>query len=305
MKSFILKSLLQIIPVLFLISIIVFTLVYISGDPVNMMLAEDATKADEESLREALGLNQPFYIQYLQFLSNIIHGDFGESFQYHTSALSIVLERVPATLKLAFSAMLLTVVVSVPLGVLSALKRNSFWDLVITTISTIGKGAPNFWLGIMFILFFAVKLGWFPASGNVGIISLILPAIALGTSLAARITRLIRSSLLEVLEKEYIRTARSKGLSETVVIFKHALLNSLLPSITLLATEFSFLMGGLMITEEIFAYPGMGSLVVESVNMKDMAVVESSVFVIAIIVILCNLCADILYKVIDPRIEYD
>lgn len=305
MKSFIFKSLLQMIPVLFLLTIIIYILVYVSGDPVHMMLPEDATQADEENLREVLGLNQPLYMQYLNFLGNIFHGDFGQSFQYHTSALDVVLERVPSTLKLALASITLTVLVSVPLGILSALKRNSFWDLFITALSTIGKGAPNFWLGIMFILFFSVKLGWFPASGKEGLISLVLPAIALGTSLAARITRLIRSSLLEVLEKEYVRTARSKGLNEIVVICKHALLNSLLPAITLLATEFSFLMGGLMITEEIFAYPGLGSLIIQAVNMKDMAIVQAAVFVIAIIVILCNLCADILYRVIDPRINYD
>lgn len=305
MGKYILKSVMQFIPLMFIITMIVFVLVYISGDPVSLLLPEDATAEDRAVLTAALGLDQPMYKQFLRFIGNVIQGDFGRSYYYSEPALSIVLERLPASLELAVVSMLITVLLAFPLGVLSALKRNSILDLFVTGISVIGKAAPNFWVGIMLILFFAVQLNWLPVSGRGGIEYVLLPAITLGTALMAKLTRLIRSNLLEVLSLDYIRTARSKGLSERIVIWKHALRNALLPTITVLALDFSGLLGGVLITETIFAWPGMGQLVIQAINKKDMAIVQAAVFVISVIVILCNMLADILYRYVDPRIKFD
>lgn len=305
MSKYILKSVAQFIPLMFIISTIVFVLVYVSGDPIALMLPDDATAEDREELAKALGLDKPMYMQYLQFLGNVVQGDFGRSYYYSEPALSIVLERLPASLELALGSILITVLLAFPLGVLSALKRNSPVDLLITGLSVVGKAAPNFWVGIMLILLFAVELKWLPVSGRGGIAFVLLPAITLGTSLMAKLTRLIRSNLLEVLSQDYIRTARSKGLSERVVIWKHALRNALLPTITVLALDFAGLLGGVLITETIFAWPGMGQLVIHAVNKKDMAIVQAAVFVISVIVIVCNMIADILYRFVDPRIKFE
>ena len=305
MSKYILKSVAQFIPLMFIISTIVFVLVYVSGDPIALMLPDDATAEDREELAKALGLDKPMYMQYLQFLGNVVQGDFGRSYYYSEPALSIVLERLPASLELALGSILITVLLAFPLGVLSALKRNSPVDLLITGLSVVGKAAPNFWVGIMLILLFAVELKWLPVSGRGGIAFALLPAITLGTSLMAKLTRLIRSNLLEVLSQDYIRTARSKGLSERVVIWKHALRNALLPTITVLALDFAGLLGGVLITETIFAWPGMGQLVIHAVNKKDMAIVQAAVFVISVIVIVCNMIADILYRFVDPRIKFE
>jgi len=304
-SKYILKSVAQFIPLMFIISTIVFVLVYVSGDPIALMLPDDATAEDREELAKALGLDKPMYMQYLQFLGNVVQGDFGRSYYYSEPALSIVLERLPASLELALGSILITVLLAFPLGVLSALKRNSPVDLLITGLSVVGKAAPNFWVGIMLILLFAVELKWLPVSGRGGIAFVLLPAITLGTSLMAKLTRLIRSNLLEVLSQDYIRTARSKGLSERVVIWKHALRNALLPTITVLALDFAGLLGGVLITETIFAWPGMGQLVIHAVNKKDMAIVQAAVFVISVIVIVCNMIADILYRFVDPRIKFE
>ncbi|MGE7273229.1 ABC transporter permease [Brevibacillus panacihumi] len=305
MKSYIVKSFIQVIPLLLLITLIVFILVRVSGDPVSLMLPEDATEQDKVILRAALGLDQPLYIQYVSFMSDVFQGDFGNSYRYNQPALSLVLERLPASIELGVASLLVAIVISFPLGIFSALKRNTFWDLIITGCSVLGKATPNFWVGIMLILLISVQLGWLPVSGREGISHLILPAITLGTGLTAQLTRLIRSNLLEVLEQDYVRTARSKGLNETLVICKHALRNSLLPVITVLAMNLSGLVGGSLITEAIFAWPGMGQLVIQAVNTKDMAIVQAAVFVISIIVIFSNLLADIIYRYVDPRIKYN
>ncbi|NOU96184.1 ABC transporter permease subunit [Paenibacillus sp. LMG 31456] len=305
MKNYIFKSVLQLIPLLLLISLIVFLLVHVSGDPVALMLPENATEADRIALSAALGLDQPVYVQFYRFMSGIVQGDFRNSFRYHQQALPIVLERLPASLELSIASILVAILISFPLGILSALKRNSVWDIVITGFSVLGKAAPNFWVAIMLILIFSVQMSLFPVSGRGGFAHLILPAITLGSGLAAKLTRLIRSNLLEVLSQDYVRTARSKGLSETVVVCKHALRNSLLPVVTVIAMDLSGLLGGSLITETIFAWPGMGQLIIQAVNTKDMAIVQAAVFVISIIVVICNLFADILYRYLDPRIKYN
>lgn len=299
------KMVLQIVPVMLLISVIVFILVHITGDPVNLMLPETATEADREALRAALGLDQPLYIQYWQYLKNILQGEFGTSFHYGESALPLVLERLPATFQLAAAAMVIGIVIAVPCGIISAVRRNTVIDLLISFLSVIGKAMPNFWMGIMLILLFSVSLGIFPVSGRGGIEHLILPAFTVGIGLAAQMTRLIRSSMLEILNQDYIRTARSKGLKESYVVGIHAFRNGLIPVVTIMSLQFTSLIGGTLVTETVFAWPGLGQLLVTSVNMRDMAVVQAAVFIIAFVVIICNLLTDIVYRYLDPRIKYN
>lgn len=304
MKKYLLRRFLQIIPVLFIITFVVFVLVYLAGDPVSLMLPEDASEADREALREALGLNEPFVYQYFHFIGDLITGNFGTSFRYNQEALPLVLERLPATFELAAASMLVAIIIAIPLGIYSAKKRNSFIDLFITGGSVLGKAMPNFWLGIMLILLLAVNYQLFPVSGRGSVMHMVLPAITLGTGIAAEMTRLIRSSMLEILNQDYIRTAKSKGASEMSVVFKHAFRNSLIPVVTIMGLQMSHLVSGALITETVFSWPGLGLLLVQAVNGRDMAVVQAAVFVIAILVIVVNLLTDIVYRVLDPRINY-
>ncbi|MES1043576.1 ABC transporter permease [Heyndrickxia oleronia] len=304
MKKYLVKRLLQIVPVLFIITFVVFVLVYLAGDPVALMLPEDASEADREALRTALGLNQPFLYQYFHFIGDLIQGNFGTSFRYHQEALPLVLERLPATFELAAASMLIAIIIAIPLGIFSAQKRNSFVDLFITGGSVLGKAMPSFWLGIMLILMLAVNYQIFPVSGRGTWAHLILPAITLGTGVAAEMTRLVRSSMLDILNQDYIRTAKSKGVSDTLVVYKHAFRNSLIPVVTITSLQVTHLVSGALITETVFSWPGLGQLLVQAVNGRDMAVVQAAVFVIAILVILINLITDLIYRLLDPRINY-
>ncbi|MEG0385516.1 MAG: ABC transporter permease [Solibacillus sp.] len=304
MLKFIAKKLLEIIPVLIIISFIVFTLVFVAGDPVALMLPEDASQEDINNLREALGLNDPFIVQYGNYMLGVLQGDFGDSFRYNTAALPLVLERLPATLELAAASMVIAILIAIPFGIWSATKRNSVIDLFVTGTSVVAKAMPNFWLGIMLILIFSVTLGMFPVSGYGTWQHLILPAITLGTGIGAEMTRLVRSSMVDILNQDYVRTAKSKGINRFFVVYKHAFRNSLIPVITITALQVSTLVGGALITETVFSWPGLGQLLIQAVNTRDMAIVQASVFVIAILVIIMNLIADMLYRVLDPRIKY-
>jgi peptide/nickel transport system permease protein len=305
MKRYLVRYLLQIIPVLLIISLIVFTLVYMAGDPVALMLPDSATPKQIAALRDALGLNQPFFVQYGIFLKNMIMGDFGESFRYNQDALTIVLERFPASLQVGLLAMVIAVSISIPLGIWSATKQNSVIDLFITGTSVLGKAMPNFWKGLMLVLIFSVIIPIFPVSGSGSFMHMILPAITLGGGTAAEMTRLVRSNMLEALGQDYVRTAKSKGLKDSVVIYRHAFKNCLIPVITILTVQLPFLIGGSLITETVFAWPGIGQLLVQAVNARDMAIVQAGVFIIALFVIVMNMLGDILYRVVDPRIKYD
>ncbi|AIC96402.1 MULTISPECIES: ABC transporter permease [Shouchella] len=305
MGLFLLKRLAQIIPVLLIISFIVFALVFIAGNPVALMLPDDASQEDIAQLTASLGLDKPFIVQYGHYLLNLIQGDFGESFRYSTSALPLVLERLPATLELAIAAMIIAVTVAIPLGIWSATQQNTPLDLLASGGAVLGKAMPNFWLGIMLILLFSVTLGWLPVSGRGTFAHLLLPAITLATGIAAEITRLLRSNMIEILNQDYIRTAKSKGIRNLFVVYKHAFRNSLIPLITITALQTSTVVGGTLITETVFSWPGLGQLLIQAVNTRDMAIVQACVFVIAILVILMNLLADILYRLLDPRIKYD
>lgn len=305
MLKFLAKRLLEFIPVLFIISFIVFILVYIAGDPVALMLPEDATTEDIENLRIALGLDKPFIVQYCKYFLGLVTGDFGESFRYNSDALPLVLERLPATLELAIAALTISIIISIPLGIWSATRKNTPMDLLATGAAVIGKAMPNFWLGIMLILLFSVTLGWFPVSGRGTFANLVLPAVTLATGIAAEMTRLIRSNMVEILSQDYIRTAKSKGIKKFFVVYKHAFRNSLIPVITITALQTSTLVGGALITETVFSWPGLGQLLIQAVNTRDMAIVQASVFVISILVIAMNLLADIAYRILDPRIKFN
>lgn len=304
MAKYIIRSLLQVIPVLFIITLIVFVLVHVTGDPVSMMLPDTATPEDREVLRVALSLDQPLWVQYKIFVSNLLLGDFGDSFRYGQTALPIVLERLPASFELAAASMVVACCISIPLGIWSAIRRNSFLGLLISGISVLGKAMPSFWVGIMLILLVSVQLEWTPVSGRGGLSHLILPALTLGSGIAAEMTRLIRSSFLEIIGQDYIRTARSKGLREIIVLGKHALRNALIPVVTISGLQFTNLISGSLVTETVFSWPGMGQLIVQAINTHDMAIIQAAVFVIALIVILINLFTDITYKLLDPRIKY-
>ncbi|OWT55713.1 ABC transporter permease [Candidimonas nitroreducens] len=304
MKRYLMRYALQFIPVLLIISLIVFVLVYMAGDPVALMLPDSATPAEIATLRESLGLNRPFLVQFWIFLTHICSGDFGMSFRYHADAMSVVLSRLPASVELGMLAMAFALAVSIPLGIWSAIRRNSSLDVLITGASVAGKAMPTFWLGLMLILIFAVKFRVFPVSGSGGLSHMILPAITLGGGAAAEIARLVRSNMIETLGQDYIRTARSKGLGDFDIIFRHAFKNCLNPVITMVTVQLPFLIGGSLITETVFAYPGVGQLLVQAVNARDMSVVEAGVFLIALIVIFMNMVGDVLYRLVDHRIKY-
>ena len=305
MAVYVLRRLVQMVPVLFGITLIVFVLLRVSGDPVVLMLPEDAPREQVEALRRSLGLDRPLPEQYAMFVGDLLRGDFGRSIRYgNQDVLQIVLERLPATLELAAAAILVALLISVPAGVIAAVRRRRWPDHAATTFSVLGEAMPNFWLGIMLILVFAVQLRLFPVSGRGSVANLVLPAITLGAGLAAVLTRLLRSSLIEALNQDYVRTARAKGARPRVVLVKHAMRNAILGYLTVLGLQMASLLAGSVVTEQVFAWPGIGLLAVQAINSRDMAVVQAIVIVSSLVVMVANLVVDVLYAVIDPRIQY-
>lgn len=305
MAVYVLRRLVQMIPVLIGITLIVFVLLRVSGDPVVLMLPEDAPREQIEALRRNLGLDRPIPEQYLLFLRDLVRGDFGRSIRYgNQDVLEIVLERLPATLELAAAAILVALLISVPAGVVAATRRRRLPDHAATTFSVLGEAMPNFWLGIMLILVFAVNLRFLPVSGRGTLAHLVLPAVTLGTGLAAVLTRLLRSSLIEALNQDYVRTAHAKGARPSVVLVKHAMRNALLGYLTVLGLQMASLLAGSVVTEQVFAWPGIGLLAVQAINSRDMAIVQAIVIVSSLVVMVANLVVDVLYAVIDPRIQY-
>ncbi|RMH03162.1 MAG: ABC transporter permease [Nitrospirae bacterium] len=269
------------------------------------MLGEYARPADKEALRRALGLHQPLPRQLAQYLERVLHGDFGTSIYSGRPIGQLLWERIPATAELGCAALGLALLLAFPLGILAAVYRNSLVDVAAMSFSLLGVSIPNFWLGPMVILVGAVWLGWFPVSGREGLLSLVLPAVTLGTALAAILARMIRSSLLDVLSEDFIRTARAKGAAEWMVILRHGVRNALLPVTTLVGLQLGSLLGGAVITETVFAWPGIGSLVVEAIQRRDYPVVQAAVLVIALAYVLVNLVTDVLYAWIDPRVRFE
>ncbi len=304
MLHYLLKRLWHTVYVIIGISMISFFFIHLSGDPVMLMLPGDASMEEVEQLRQKLGFNDPLYVQYGRFIKKAVRGDFGESLYYHVPALDLILERLPASLELSLAAMVLALVVSIPIGIISAVYRGSALDMGSMLGALFGLSMPHFWLGIMFIMIFSVKLGWLPTSGRGTFAQLIMPALALAMSLMAMFARLTRSVMLEVLSLDYIRTARAKGLREFYVIGKHALKNALIPLVTVAGMQFGLLIGGTVIIETVFAWPGVGRLVVQAIFNRDYPLVQSIVFILALIFVAANLLVDLLYIYLDPRISY-
>lgn len=302
MARYILLRLVHTALVVFGVALIVFVLTHLGGDPASLLLPPNASADEIQAFRHAMGFDRPLPVQFLDFVGRLAHGDFGRSFRYDQPALDVVLERVGATLVLGAFALLLSVVVAVPLGIVAAVRRDSVWDALSLVLAMSGQALPVFWLGILLIIVFAVNLRWLPASGGGDLKHLVLPGVTLAAYSLAIISRLLRSSLLEVLGAEYVRTARAKGLSERAVLLGHALRNASLPVVTVLGLQVGSLLGGAVITEEVFAYPGMGRLAVQAILGRDFSVIQAFVMLVAVIIAFSNLVVDVFYGWLDPRV---
>ena len=301
---FLIKRLTSFLTVIFGVLLLTFLLIHlVPGDPVEVMLGESASSADRDALRAELGLNQPLLQQFGTYLNKLAHGDFGHSIHTKASISGLIKIRYPATLKLALLSLMIGLVVGIPLGIYSALKAGYWQDILVTVVSVRLSAMPAFWLGPVLMLIFAVWLGWLPVSGMESVASIILPAATLGFGLSAILTRMTRTSLLEVLNDDYIRTARAKGLSERVVILRHALRAALLPIITIVGLQMGSLLAGAVITETIFSWDGIGRLLVESIEKRDYPVTQACVLVVALSYVAVNLFTDLLYKLADPRVR--
>lgn len=305
MKKYILQRLLHSIFVLLGITLVVFVLLHLSGDPTYLLLPLEASAEDIAIFRHEMGFDKPLYIQYLKFMKGVVHGDFGQSLRHGESAFFLVLERLPNTIELTFAALALALVFALTIGVFSAVKPNTPMDHIGTIIVLWGQSMPTYWSGLMLILLFTVVLNLLPAYGKSGLLSLIMPAVSLGFFSMARIARITRSSMIDVLGKDYIRTAKAKGLTQYRTIIRHSLKNAAIPIITLVGMEIGRLLGGAVITETIFAWPGVGRLVVEAIFNRDFPVVQAAVFILAVIFLFINLIVDILYTYLDPRVRYE
>lgn len=313
MVNFILRRIVQLFFLLIGITIVVFLSMHLApGDPAQIIGGPTATKSDIHAIRESLGLNRPLYIQYWSYLVGLFHGNLGYSFQTDQSVAHALMIRFPNTLNLAIASIFVAVVIGIPAGIISALRQNSWTDISTTTVVLFSMSIPNFWLGAMLILLFSVELQWLPVSGlNApfwtvqGMRHLLLPAITLGTGSAAMIARMSRSTMLEVIRADYIRTARAKGVTEKSVIWLHALRNAMIPVVTVIGLNFGFLLGGTIITEQVFAINGVGRLMIESIIARDFPMVQGAVLLIATLFVVVNLFVDVLYAIIDPRISYD
>lgn len=304
MQRYILVRLLQTIVVIFLVSLVVFSLSRLSGDPVLLMLGPDARLQDFEVLRHELRLDRPIYVQYLDFIRGAVKGQFGESIRFKIPCIELIKKRFPITLQLAALAMVFAVSIGVTVGILSAIRPGGGMDQIGRIVAMMGVSMPVFWVGIMLILIFSVKLRVFPTSGIGGMAHWIMPAVALGWSSMAAQTRLARSAMLDVLDSEYIKMARIKGVPETLVILKHALRNAAIPIVTMSALQFMLMMNGAVLTETIFALPGLGREVVDAVFSRDYPVIQAILFFTSSAFVLVNFLVDILYAYLDPRIRY-
>lgn len=313
MRRYIAKRLGMMIVLLLGLTFIVFASLYIApGDPAEIAAGANATADEVEKMRVYLGLDQPFMVQYLKYLRNLLHGDLGTSIITRQPILNELIVRLPNTLNLAVSSMIFACVIGIPLGIIAAIKKDSILDNLLTTVSLFGISVPNFWLGTMLIIIFCVKLRLFPTGGMsqpfwtpLGFKQAFLPSLSLGMQVAAGFMRIGRSSMLDVLQSDYIRTARSKGLKETVVVAVHALKNAMIPILTQMGTSFGGLLGGAMVTEQVFAINGIGSYLINAINQRNYQAVQSTVLVIAFMFVVVNLIVDLLYCVIDPRIRYE
>ncbi len=313
MQQYILRRLVQMIFVLILFSIVVFTVLrLVPGDPVAAQLGLEASQEAYAQLRAEMGLDQPIYIQYVRWLQDIAQGDFGTSWRSHQSALSLIQRRFPATIWLTVASILVGLVISVPLGIVAGVRPNSWLAHGSTLFSLVGIAMPSFWLGLMLLLTLAVTLRWLPPSGYIspledpvlGIKYLLMPAFTLGVGLAAPLTRFIRSGILDVMNTDYVRTARAKGLTDNLVIFRHVLKNAMLSVVTIFGVLLGSLLGGSIITESVFNWPGIGTLLLQSIQQRDYGIVQGVVLFISLIFMIVNLLVDLTYAYLDPRIHY-
>jgi peptide/nickel transport system permease protein len=305
MTAYILRRFAQSALTLLGVSVLVFVILRVlPGDPAKMLLPEGAPQSAVEELNRQLGLREPLPLQYGLFIRSVVRGDFGRSFQYRAPAFQVVIERLPATVQLTAVAMALTVALGVSIGIVAAVRRGTRYDYAGTIVAVLGQSLPNFWLGIMLILLFGVALRWLPTSGFEGWRHLILPGVTLAAFPTALVARLTRSSMLEILNRDFIRTGRAKGLDERSVVLRHALRNAAIPVLTVLGVQIGTLLGGAVITESVFAWPGMGKLIVDAIFFRDFPVVQTVLILSATVFVLINLAVDLLYTIIDPRIRY-
>jgi ABC-type dipeptide/oligopeptide/nickel transport system permease component len=303
MTSFLVRRLAQALLVVLGVSIVVFVMLHLTGDPALLLLPPDATAEEIARFRAAMGFDDPLLVQYGRFLAGALAGDFGESLRHGQPAMGLVLERLPATAELAGAAMAVALAIAIPAGIVSAVRRNRPVDYLATVVALFGQSMPTFWLGIMLILTFAVHLQVLPSSGRGDVAHLVLPAVTLGLFTTARMMRLTRSGMLEVLGQDYIRTARAKGMGEGPVVWKHALRNAAVPLLTIAGLELGALLGGAVVTETVFAWPGVGRLSLQAIYNRDYPVVQAAVFVLATTFVAVNLLVDVAYAYLDPRIR--
>jgi peptide/nickel transport system permease protein len=303
MKRYVLRQLVQLVVVIIGISLLSFGILYVLGDPVLLLLPQNAGKEEYERYHRLLGLDQPLYVQYWKFASKAVQGDFGKSWYADTPAFRLVLERMPPTIYLTSAGLLVALLIALPLGILAALKRHSLVDNLCTMVAVAGQAMPLFWLGIMLIIIFAVRLRALPASGYGTWQHFLMPAFCLGAFLAPITMRLVRSGVVEVMNMEFIKTARAKGLGEPMVVIKHAFRNACIPVITVLGLQFGQLLGGAIITETVFAWPGVATLTVESIRNQDFPVVQCAVVLLALLIVSINFVVDMIVALIDPRIR--
>jgi ABC-type dipeptide/oligopeptide/nickel transport system permease component len=306
MTRFVLRRLLLTLPVLFGVATLVFSLIHlVPGDPVQAMLGESASPVDVADMRARLGLDRPLLVQYASFMAGALHGDLGRSLRTNEPVTSAIAERMPATLELAVATMTVAVLIAIPLGIIAAVRAGTRVDHAATTLALIGISMPNFWLGPLLAIVFAVELGWLPVSGRGTLAHLVLPAVTLGASLAAIVARMTRASMLEELRELYVLAARARGVSRVRAVLWHAFRNSLIPIVTVLGLQFGSVLTGAIITETIFAWPGVGRLLVQSITSRDYPAVQGCILLIAITYVSVNLIVDVLYGVLDPRIRYE
>jgi peptide/nickel transport system permease protein len=284
--------------------VVVFFMTHLVGDPVDLMLRPEATEEQRQALRERLGLNDPILVQFGRFVSGAVRGDFGESIWQRVPALPVVLDRLPATLYLTSATLLLAVPLSIVLGIISAIRPGAIVDRVVTVVSLGGVSTADFWLGLMLILFFAVRLGWLPTSGYGGFQFVILPAVALAFRPLGRISQVVRSAMLDQFSQPYVITARAKGLTERVVVYLHTLKNAAIPVATLVGDEAASLLNGAVVIETVFGWPGVGILLIQAIERRDLPLIEASVIVIAVMIVTVNLVIDLTYSFLDPRVRY-
>ena len=305
MRRYVIRRLGRTLLALWGVSTIVFCVLRLSGDPAVLLLPQEASVEDVLRLRQDLGLDDPFLVQYLRFLGSAALGDFGESLRHREPAMALVASHLWATIELSLAAFGIAVLVAVPAGILAAVKPNSLYDHAVLTLALLGQSAPTFWIGIMLILAFGLGLRWFPIGGRGSWSHLVLPALTLGAFAMASIARLTRSAMLEVIRLDYINTARAKGLRESRVIWKHALKNAAIPVVTIMGLQFGALLGGAVVTETVFSWPGIGRLAIQGIYNRDYPVVQATVFIAAVFFVGINCVVDLLYTILDPRIRYE